>query len=159
MIAKSFPPKQIPIKKFWSKIFYDCKIISSKTGSYQKILVENFYDCKIISSKTGSYQKILVENILFSQNHFLETRFLPKIPIKNFLVEHFLWSQNHFLENRFLQQLSSTIFCSKIFLVANSFPPKHVATINLHKIIFGRKFFYGRKIISSQTGSYQKFLK
>jgi len=43
---------------FWLKIFYGCKIISSKTGLNEKkfweiFLVKNFYGLKIISLKTG----------------------------------------------------------------------------------------------------------
>jgi len=53
MVAKSFPQKQVYKKKklrkiFWSKMFYGCKVISSKTGLQKKILT-NF----------------LVENILW----------------------------------------------------------------------------------------------
>jgi len=134
----TFLPK-ISIKIFCSKLFYCCKIISSKTGSYQNFhqivfgrkffmvanhFLENrflpkfssncfwskiFYGCKIISSKTGSYQNF--HQII--------------------LVENFLWLQNHFLENMFLPKFSSNFFWSKIF--------------------------YGCKIISSRTGSYQHF--
>ena len=52
MIAKSFPGKQVCKKtflgkRFWSKFFYGCKIISSKTGLQEnhfreKVFVENF---------------------------------------------------------------------------------------------------------------------
>ena len=47
---------------FWSKIFYGCKIISSKTGLLQRFSskifwLKIFYVCKIISSKTDSYKR------------------------------------------------------------------------------------------------------
>jgi hypothetical protein len=143
MVAKSFPREQVHTKIFikfslvenflclhnyflenrslpkfssnffWSKIFYGCKIISSKTCSYQ-----NFH------------QIFFVENFLLLQNHFLENRFLTKVSAiffgrkffmvaksfprkqvltkyfrENCLVENFSWLQNHFLENNFLTKI------------------------------------------------------
>ena len=82
-----------------------------------------------------------------------------QVPTKNFhqiyLVETFLQSQNHFLENRFLLKTFIKFFWSKFFMVAKSFPRKQVPTKNFHQI--WSKIVYGRKIISSKTGSYQKF--
>jgi hypothetical protein len=96
-LENRFEPK-IFIKIFWSKIFYGCNIISSKTG-----LNQNFSS------------KFLVENFLWLQNHFLENRFEPKIIIKNFLVEKFLWLQNNFLENRFEQKIFIKHFLAEKF--------------------------------------------
>ena len=159
MVAKSFPRKQILTNHF-----------------HETFLVENSYGCKIISSKTGSYQKfswkILVENFLWLQNHFLENRFLPKIFINIFCVK-FLWLQNHFLENWFLEnfhenglwvenhflenRLQINIFMI-LFLVENVLCLQNHFLENrfLAKIfmkLFWSKIFYGCKIISSKTGS------
>ena len=125
MVAKSFPRKQVHNKNFhvkflveiflclqnhflenrftpkifmnvfWSKTFYGCKIISSKTGSNQKLSMKYFwskiYCCKLISSRTGSHQifssKFLWSKIFCLQNNFLENRFEPKIFVKH------LWSK------------------------------------------------------------------
>ena len=82
---------------------------------------------------TKNFHEIcLVENFLWSQNHFLENRFLLKMFIKFIWSKIFLWSQNHFLENRFILKIFIKFFWSKIF--------------------------YGRKINSSKIGSYQQFL-
>ena len=62
MVAKFFPLKYLCKKKFWksfwSKIFFGCKIISSKTGLLEKIFSQKF---------------------LWLQIHFLEYRFARKI--------------------------------------------------------------------------------
>ena len=165
MVAKSFPRKQVPtknfhqiflvenflrlqnhflgnrfdpkifIKNFFSKIFYYCKIISSKTGLNQKFSSTFFwsiifYGCKIISSKTGFNQKSSTK-IFWSKNFMVAKSFpqkhvQPKIFIKKRSVENLLQLQNHFLENRFE---------TKIFIIYSL--PKYV---------------YGCKIIFSRTG-------
>ena len=43
-------------------------------------------------------------------------------------------------------------FLVENFLFAKSFPRKQVSTKNFHKTLFGSKFFYGCKTISSKTG-------
>ena len=76
MFGKSFPRKHVPTKIsskiLWSIIFYGCRIISSKSGSYQKFS-----------------WKIFIQTFLWMQNYFIENRFLPNIFIKHFLVEMF----------------------------------------------------------------------
>jgi hypothetical protein len=117
MVAKSFPPKQVPTKNFhqiflvetflwseshflenrflpkiinffWSKIFYGRKIISSKTGSYLKVLLKLFWSKICMDAKSCPRQQVptnnfheicFVENVLWSQNHFLGNKFLYKI--------------------------------------------------------------------------------
>jgi hypothetical protein len=78
--------------------------------SSKNVLSKIYYSCKIISSKTGLKQKFssnfFFENFLLLQNHFFENWFEPKIFIKQFLVENFLWLQNHFLENSFETKIS-----------------------------------------------------
>ena len=90
--------RKISLKNFWSKIFYVCKIISSKIGSHQKFSWNIFWSnifCgwKIISRKyvqTKNFQKhFWVENFLWLQNHFLENRFEWKISFPNFFVLNF----------------------------------------------------------------------
>ena len=124
---------------FGSKFFYCFKIISSKTESYQKFSTKLFGRKFFVVAKSfprkqvwtkNLHNNILVENFLWLQYNFLENRFEPKIIIKFFLFEGFLLIQNHFLANRF----EPKIFI-KMFLVEN---------------------FFGCKIISSKTGSYQK---
>jgi len=165
MVENMFQQK-ISSNLFWSKMFYGCKIIFSKTGSFQNFhqiffWSNIFYGCKIISSRTGSCQH-------FHQNFFGRKCFMVaisfsrkqvpnKIFIKFFFVDHFLWLQNHFLENRFLPKFSSIFFCSKIFLwlqnhfLENKFLPKFSSNF------FWSIMFYGCKFISSKTGSYQNF--
>jgi len=63
MVVKSFPRKPVRMKKnfekiFWLKIFYGCKIISSKTGLNEK---------KILRKRFG-------QEFLWFQNHFFENR-------------------------------------------------------------------------------------
>jgi len=128
-------------KMFWSKIFLVAKSFPRKRVP-PKIFIKTFgskifYGCKIISSKTGPYQKFSSKIfwskiVLWSQKHFLENGSIPKIFIKNFFEENF-------------------------FMVAKSFPRKRVTTNNFHQQFCIREFFYGRKIISSKTGPYQKF--
>jgi hypothetical protein len=122
MVAKSLPRKQVRIKNFhqnfwskifmveyhylenrfkpnigikilWSKIFYGCKIINSKTCLNQRFPpnifgFKIFFGCKIITSKTGLNQKFFVGFFLWLQNNFLGTWFAPKIIMKNFSVEN-----------------------------------------------------------------------
>ena len=134
MVAKSFPRKQVLIKKivlkiFWPKMFYGCKLISSKTGSYQKyssiiFWSKMFYSCTLISSKTGSYQT-------FWSKILMVANLLPR---KQAPIKH---------------------FHQKFFMVANSFPRKQVPNKSFHQH-FLVETFYGCKIISSKIGSHQK---
>jgi len=79
--------EQLFEKFFWSKIFYRCKIISTKLSLEEKRFKKNF----------------LIENFLRLQNNFLENSFAGK----NIFVKHF-WEKFfgrqffiYFLENRF----------------------------------------------------------
>ena len=142
MVAKSFPRKQVPTKNF-NQIF----LVENCLWS-QNHFLENRYLLKIVIKFFGRkffmvaksfppkqvpiknvHQIFLVENFLLSQNHLFPRK---QVPTKNFhqisLDENCLWSQNHFLENRFILKIYMKFFRSKIF--------------------------YGRKLISSKTGSY-----
>jgi len=125
----------------------------------------------------GTYQKFFGRKIFIVAKSFPRKRVPTKNFQKYFLGENFLWSENHFLENGSLakkfrqkcygrkiissktgpyQNFSTTIYGRKIFMVEKSFPRKRVTTNNFQQFC-GREFFYGRKIISSKTGPYQKF--
>jgi hypothetical protein len=109
-------------------MFYDWKIISSKTSLHQifssKILVETFLWLQnhFLQNRFAPnifIKKILVENVLLLENHLLENSFAPKIFIKKILVENFLLLQNHFLENWFapkmlIKKFWSNICCCKV---------------------------------------------
>ena len=158
----NFLENRFELKIFWSTFFYFWNRFE------QKFFIKNF----------------LVRKFLWLQDHFFENRFEPKIFIKKFLVENFLWLQNHFLENRFdpkivtknflvetffyglkiisskigyYQTFSTKCFGRKFFMVTKSFPRKQIHTITFQQN-FWSKIFYGCNIISSRTGSYQKFL-
>ena len=163
IIAKSFPRKQVPSKIFiklflfehflwlqnhflqnrfvpkifihifWSKIFYGCKIISSKTGSYQKF----------------SSNLFLVQNFLSLQSQFLEYISIHNIFINIFFVEIFAVAKS------FPQKQVPTNNFHGYFLGRYLF---YCSIINSSKTVFNKKFssnifwskiFYHSKIISS----------
>ena len=91
MVANSFPRKQVPTKNL-----------------NQKFFVENFYCCKVVSSKTGSYQKF--KKNIFGEKFFIDAKSFPrKQDVKKisqkFYVENWLWLQTHFLENMLLPKI------------------------------------------------------
>ena len=111
-------------KVFWSKKFYGCKFISSKTGLRPKFSSKIFGRIMFMIAKSFPRKQVtpkifiqtfLVKNVLWLQNHFLENWFASKIFIKNPFVENFLWLQNRFLENRFAPKIFITVFWSKLF--------------------------------------------
>ena len=134
MVAKSFPTNQVCTKNvhkiFWSKIFYGCKIVSSKIGSYQKFSStifwsKFFYSCKIIPSKQICDKTILRK--IFSRNFFIVEKSSPRKEVGR-------------------QKCLRKIFL--FFMVGKSFPRKQVER---HKFweLFLSKMLYGCKAISS----------
>ena len=127
---KSFPRIQVSRKKLIEKYFS----------------FENCY-CRIISSKTGSKEKIFWENVfgrkyLLLKNHFLENRYAGKNKLKKILGRKFLLLQNNFLENRFAAiNIVRTFFGSIIFIVAKSFTRKQVCRKKYFENIFLVKNF------------------
>ena len=118
------------MKNIWLKIFYRCKIISSKTGSYQNFH-KKFFGRKFFMV-VKSFPRKQVPTKIFLSNFFMVTSFPQKqVPIEN---------------------IHQTLFSRNFFMVAKSFPRKQVPTRN-----FRQNFLYGGKINSSKTGSYQKF--
>jgi len=118
--AKNFQQNFFGRKFLWLQNHF---LISAKTGSFQKFSSKLFwsrifFDCKIISSKTGPtknvQQNFLVEHILWLQNRFLENRFLQKNFMKHFLVENFFWLQNHFFANRLLPKIYIKTFYQNV---------------------------------------------
>ena len=115
MVAKSFPLKQICKKKFVrnifrSKIFYGCKIISSKTGLEEKNFEKNF----------------LVENSLFSKsfpkNQIYKNNFLRESSWLKMFYGCKIISQKTGLNYK----LSYKFFGPTFFMVAKLFPRKQV---------------------------------
>ena len=151
------------MKIFRSKIFHGCKIISSKTGPYQKFS-KKFWSIIVMVEKLFPRKQVPTKNVqqIFLRLKFIYLMFAKTFPRKQFptkqfheniVVENFLWLQNHFLENMFQPKFSSNFFGRKFFMVAKSFPRKQVPTKSFIKF-FWSKIFYVRKIISSKTGSY-----
>ena len=87
---------------------------------------------------------------------FLWNRFLKKF--MKFFCRKFFRAAKSFPQKPVPNKKFYQNFFGKFFLVAKSFPRKQVLTKNFHQNIFGLKIFYGCKIISSNTGSYNKFL-
>jgi hypothetical protein len=150
MFAKSFPRKQFPTKIFIKNIleetFYGCKIISSKTKSYQNcgcninfskkglpkvfmqhIFDQNFHGCKIVSLKTGSYQKFSSKNL--GRKFFMVAKAILRkpVPTKNVHVKFF--GQNFFMFAKLFprEQVPTKKFQQKnldenFFMFTKSFP-------------------------------------
>ena len=116
MVAKSFPRKQvyrkiILEKNFLSKIFYDCKIISWKTGLQEK----NFWE------------KCFGRNFLWLQNHFLENRFTGKSFLRKIFCRNFFMIAKSFPGKQVSKKkMFGKVFGRNFFMVAKSFPRKQV---------------------------------
>ena len=89
---------------------------------------------------------------LFLYKFFMVAKSIPR---KQFLTKNFnetfcgryffLWLQNHFLENRILTKIFIMFFCGKFIIVSKSYSRNFFLT----------NIFYGCKIGSSKTDSYQ----
>ena len=172
MVSKSYPRKQVCAQKFhqkfwwlqnhflenryepeifikniWLKIFYGCKIISTKTGLNQKFSSEMFCVENVLWLQNHFLEnrfqpKIFIENLFQFQNHFHKNRFEQKIFIKNILVENFLWLQNHFLENRLRKKFLLKSFFRKFFMVVKSFPREQVCSKISIKTFWSKIFLW-----------------
>ena len=177
MVAKSFPRRQVCTKyfpqKFWSKLFYGCKIISSKTGSHQIFSSKKFwwifcfvaksFAWKLVCTK-NLHRKIMVENFLLLLNRFFENWFAPKIFIKKILFEFFFCFKIISSETGLDQHFHQKNFGRKFFIVAKSFPRKLVSTKNFHQKNFGRNFFivaksFPRKLVCTENFHQNKFVR
>jgi hypothetical protein len=92
-------------------------------------------------------------------NSFPRKQVPTTIFIKFFLVENFLWLQNHFLENRFIPKFSSNFFWSEIFYGCKIISSKTGSYQNFHQILFGRKFFMVAKSFSRKQVPPKIFIK
>ena len=117
MVAKSFPRKQVPTKNF-HQLFGRKFFMVAKSFPRNQVRTKNFHQI--------------------------------------FLVENFLWSQNHFLQNKYLLKIFIKFFWSKIFYCRKIISSKTGPTKNFHQLFLVENF-YGRKIISSKTSCYFKF--
>ena len=134
-LQNHFLENRVARKNFLSKIFYVCKIISSKTGlkerkSWEKVFRKIFRRKLFMVAKSFPRKLVrrkklwkmfenyfLVENVLWLQNHFLENRLERNKNVTNFLrdflVENVLGLQNHFLEKRFVPKIFIANFLVK----------------------------------------------
>jgi len=106
-------------KKIWAKMFYGCKLISSKIGfegkKFEKNFLRNVFGRKLFMvAKSFPRKQVWKRNIL-----------------GKFLGREFLWLQNHFLENRFERKkiqknFWEMCFGPNFFLFVKSFPRKQV---------------------------------
>jgi hypothetical protein len=116
-----------------------------------RIFIENFlvgkffYDCKIISSKTGSYQKF--SSVIFCRTFFIVAKSFPRkqVPTNNFhqkfLVQTFLWSKIISSKTGSYQTFSSKSFWSKNFYGCKIISSKTGSYHKFSSVFFGRKFF------------------
>jgi len=155
MVAKSFPRKQVYRKiifenNFLSKIFYDCKIISWKTGLKEKYFWEKFFGRNFLMVAKSFPRKQVYRKIIFEKNVLSKTFYDCKIIVlsKTFYDCKIISWKTGLQEKHFWEKLLGRNF----FMIAKSFPRKQV----YRKIIFEKKFlskiFYDCKIISWKTG-------
>jgi hypothetical protein len=105
------------------------------TKNFHQFFGRKFVMVAVIPSKTGSYQKLSSKSFLVEKFYCCKIISSEMGSYQKISVENYLWMQCHFLENRYIPKLSSKFFVQ----------------------IFLSKLFYDCKVISSKTGSYQKF--
>jgi hypothetical protein len=118
---------------FWSKNFYSCKIISSKTGLQEKEFLEKYFE-----------EKFLVKNLLWLLNHFLENWFARKNIREKFFVDIFYGYKIIYWNTSLQEKIEKKIF-SIIFYVCKTISAKKRFEKKFCEKCFGRKLFMVEK--------------